>query len=105
MGAKKAYQEALSKQGLSEEELREEIKTNLTVQACLEEELDLSSVTASDEEIQALYEKEAAESEKLPGLEEVRGQIEQMAVQQKKQQLISQFLQQLRKEADIEVLI
>lgn len=105
LGGEEAYQEALEEEGLSEEELKELIRTNLVIQAYFEEELDLSSATATEEEVKEFYEKEADQNEEIPPLEEIESQIEGMISQQKQQELMTQLIEELREEADIEILI
>ncbi len=105
LGGEEAFEQALIAEGLSEEELRSQISLSLRTQAYLEEELDLSSVEATDEEVEALYAQEAAQSEDAPAFEDVRDQVEEMVIQQKQQALFEQFIQELRSEADIQILI
>ena len=99
------FQEALAGQGLSEADLREQVRGEMTTQAYLEQTLDLASVTVTEEEINALYEQEATITEDVPPLEDVRGQIEAFVIQQKQQELLAAHVQELRSAADIEILI
>lgn len=104
-GSEAAYEEAIATEGITEEELRAQIQTDLATRAYLEQELDLSSVTATDAEIQRLYEEAVAGAEDAPPLTEVHEQVEAMVIQQKQQQLVAGLLADLRAEADIEMLI
>jgi len=99
------FQEALSDQGLSEEDLREQVRGEIATQVYLEQVLDLESISVSEEEVATLYEQEAAVSEDVPPLEEVRGQIEAFVAQQKQQELLAAHIQELRADADIEIFI
>jgi len=99
------FQEALSGQGLSEADLREQVKGEVAIQAYLEQTLDLAAITVTDEEVNALYEQESAVTEDVPPLEDVRGQIESFVIQQKQQELFAAHIQELRSNADIEILI
>jgi FKBP-type peptidyl-prolyl cis-trans isomerase (trigger factor) len=99
------FQEALSGQGLSEAELREQVRGEITTQAYFEQTLDIASITVTEEEVQALYEQEAATTEDIPPLEDVRGQIESFVIQQKQQELLAAHIQELSSNADIEILI
>jgi parvulin-like peptidyl-prolyl isomerase len=100
------FQEALLAQGVSESDLRLQITEVLIQQIYLEQKLNLTSITASTEEVEALYEQEATASEdEIPPLEEVRGQIESFVIQQKQQELLVAHIQELRSSADIEILI
>jgi FKBP-type peptidyl-prolyl cis-trans isomerase (trigger factor) len=99
------FQEALSGQGLSESDFREQVRGDVAAQAYLEQTLDLASITVADEEINAFYEQESAVTENIPPLEDVRGQIESLVIQQKQQELLAAHVQELRLNADIEILI
>lgn len=105
LGGEEAFNEVLVAEGISEEELRAQISTELAVQAYLEQELDLSSITATDEEVEAAYAQASAQDENVPALEEIRPQIEQSIIQQKQQPLLAQLIDQLRAEADVEILL
>jgi len=99
------FQEALLGQGLSEADLREQVRREVVTQAYLAQTLDFTSITVSDEEVNALYEQEAAAVEDVPPLEDVRDQIESFVIQQKQQELLAAHIQELRLAADIEILI
>lgn len=97
-----AFSEALVAQGLTEETLLSNLERELTVQAYLFQTLNLSSVTASEEEIQAAYDSAIVGAEDAPSLEESHDQIEQFVIGQKQQELINDHIQKLKDEADIE---
>ncbi len=97
-----AYENALAAQGLTENVLLAQIRTELTTQAYLEQELNLSAVTATEEEITIAY--EGAVTEDTPPLEEIRDQVEAFIIQQKQQELINAYIDELRAAAEIEVL-
>jgi len=99
------YQATLNQEGLSEAKLRSQIADEMVIRAYIEQALDLESVTATEEEVGAEYEQAAATNEGFPELSEVRGQIESSIIQQKQQQLITQHIQGLYAEADVEILI
>lgn len=104
-GGDEAFNEALAAEGLSEEEFRAEVGENIATQAYLEQELNLSTVSATDEEIETTYAQIADGNEGVPPLEDVRAQVEQSVIQQKQQALLSQLIERLRTEADIEILL
>ncbi|OPL11951.1 MAG: hypothetical protein AVO34_01655 [Firmicutes bacterium ML8_F2] len=99
------FQEALLEQKISEADLRSQVAEELAQQAYFEQTLDIALITVSDEEINALYEQEAAATEDIPPLEDVRDQIESFIFQQKQQELLAAHVQELRSAADIEILI
>lgn len=104
LGGEENLAAALLEVGMSDEDLRADIKKDLMISAYLEQTLDLQSVTVTDEEIQIAY-KTADENneEELPALEEVEEVIRNQLVYEKQQQLIGAELDRLRAEADIEI--
>lgn len=98
------FNEALSLQSMTEEELRSQVRTELITQAYLDETLDLPSITASQEEVTAAYDELAAGQE-MPALDTVQSQVEEFVIQQKKQEKISEHIAELRAQAQVEVLI
>jgi len=100
-----AYQDALAGEGLTEEDLKEQTQLNLAMQTYLNQELDLELSEVTEAEITALYNQQAANLEDAPALEDVRTELEQVLLQQKQQELIIEHVQQLRADADIEILI
>jgi len=99
------FETALTAQGMTEDDLRSQARTDIAAKAYLEQELSLSSVAVTDEEVEAVYRQATVGQEEAPPLEEAREQLEGMAIQQKQQTLIANLLQQLRAEADIQILI
>jgi len=100
-----AFQEALIAEGYTEETLMEGITKNNIIQQYLDANVDDSSITATDEEIQDLYDQSIIGSENVPALEEVRSQVEAQVVLQKRGALLDEFIQELRDSSDIEILI
>lgn len=103
-GGEEAFRQALAENNLSEEELRERANTQLAVQAYLEQELNLSSVEATEEEIDLAY-AEANTQGEVPPLEEMREQIRGLVIRQKQQELVAEHIAQLREQASVEVLL
>jgi len=100
-----AFTTALAAEAMTEDDLRGQIADNLMTQAYLESELKLSTFTATNEEIQAMYTEVAAGGAEVPPLEEVRDQVEALVLQQKQQEEVAALVERLRAEAEIEVLI
>ncbi|AKM83839.1 TPA: hypothetical protein DCZ46_00690 [Candidatus Campbellbacteria bacterium] len=99
-----AYQSALSTQGTTEDILRTEIERDLVTQKYLEKVLDLESITVTEEEIQTAYDQESAVNENLAELSEISEQIKAFITQQKQQELFATYLQELKADAEIEIL-
>jgi len=100
-----AFEQALETEGVTERELRSQINLDLATNAYLEEELNLSALTATEDEVNALYEEVSAGQSEVPPLEEVYDQVEQLVLQQKQQAEINAFIEQLRNEAEIDISI
>ena len=99
------YEEALATEGISESDLRLQIETNISSQAYFKEVLDLESISVTEEEINNFYEKEATNSENIPPLEEIYGQIESFVKQEKQQKLFLEHVQKLKDQAEIEIML
>lgn len=102
------FTNTLETEGLTEDELRSQINTELAIQSHLEAKLDLDSITVSNEEIQQMYEQTTAtapEETEVPPLEEVKEQIRTSVAQQKEQEKVQKYITSLREDADVEVLI
>ncbi|MDX6151423.1 SurA N-terminal domain-containing protein [Marinococcus sp. PL1-022] len=95
------YQQALEEQGYTEEELREEARTSLQINALLDEQVE--EVEVSDEEVEELYDQiSQGQGEEAGSLEDLRPQLEQQLESQKQQEQQQEYTDQLREDADIE---
>lgn len=99
-----AFEEALRAEGVSEEEMRSEVRAGLATEPYLEQELTLSAVTATDAEITAAYDEVSAGGE-VPPLEEVYDQVRDLVILEKQQELVAAHVEELKAGADIEILI
>lgn len=99
-----AYQQALADENVTEEQLKSQLAQQLATQSYLSQAVDTDGITVSDEEIQSQYESLASNQSDIPPLSEIRGQLEQSLLQQKQQQLVDEHIQQLRSQADVELL-
>jgi|AntRauTorckE6833_2_1112554.scaffolds.fasta_scaffold06238_7 peptidyl-prolyl cis-trans isomerase SurA len=97
-----AYEEELVAQGLTEEDLRTNIRQDMEVQTYLDEILNFNSITVTDEEVAEAY-VEISANEDVPPLEEISAQLESLLIQQKQQVVVAEHLAELRAAADVEV--
>lgn len=100
-----AYKEALSAQGITEAQLNTQVAYELALQAYLEQQLNISSVEATEAEIEVLYKQLSAAQPEGPALKDVHDQVKLQATQQKQQNLVTEHVAKLKAEADIEILI
>ncbi|SDM49266.1 SurA N-terminal domain-containing protein [Fictibacillus solisalsi] len=103
----KKFAAALKQANLSESDLKGQIADGIASQKYIEKEVPADKV--SDKEIQDYYNKYAKQStgkdQKAPKLEEVKPQIKQQLEQQKQQEKLVKKVQDLKKNAKIDVKI
>lgn len=104
-GGEEPFREELALQGLTEEQLRDQLELESKLMTYFSQELDFDALSATDDEIKAFYDQSVSQSENVPPFEEVASQLEQYVIQQKQQDLVEALVQQLRFNADIEILL
>lgn len=105
-GGAEALQTQMDTAGLTEDELRSNIEDQLLIDVYIHSELDLDGITVTDQEIEDfLASLNVADGTELPPMEEIRPQIEQQIIGQKQQELINGFIESLKDDASIEILI
>lgn len=93
----------LEQQGLSYKETLQDFKQRIAINRYLEENVDTSSVTVSDEQVQQTYTQyEQQLGNQTPPFKQVEQDIRNQLEQEQVQQLQSQFIEQLVDEANIE---
>jgi hypothetical protein len=102
----KKFEEALEKNKLTVDSLKDRIESELQITTYLEKNVGETSVT--EDEISAVYEqyKEAMVTQKqeVQKLEDIKVQLEQQAVMQKRQEKISEIIDQLRNDNEVNIL-
>ncbi len=102
----KAFADELTKQGFTEDSFKKTLANQNIFQQYINAHVDLASVSATEEEVEALYEQSVSGGgENIPEFEEVKGQVEAEVVRQKQQALINEFMANLRSSSQVEVLI
>ena len=99
------YEEALSSQNVTEEQLRDQLNNQLQIENYLTNKVGAESLEATESEIEEFYQQSVSQQEGAPSLEEASSQIVQIITQQKQQQELQRIIQELRSSADIEILI
>lgn len=99
---------ALEEQGLSEEEVMEQVASQVKVDKLVAEEA--GEITVSEEELQTFYDEitgqqEDAESGDMPAFEEIKPELEAQMVQQKENDAVLELVAELRENADVTVHI
>lgn len=104
--SQEALFEAFEEQGMSREEIVEQIEMSVMLELLIEDEM--GEVNISDEELQALYdevivqfEQTEDEEENLPTFEELRPELEAELLMQEESEVVTELIESLRAEADI----
>ncbi|MEX0934884.1 MAG: SurA N-terminal domain-containing protein [Candidatus Paceibacterota bacterium] len=105
VGGQEVFESQLEQQGVSEAEIRADLESQIAIQKYLEANVDTSDIQITDQEVSAFYEQISAQQEGLPPLEQIEGQIRAQLTQQQQGQLINVFTEELRQDAEIEILI
>jgi hypothetical protein len=107
-GGADKFKDELAKNNLTEAQLRENISKQLAIQAYLLQNIDVSSIKVTEDEIEKFY-ADFSKSQKdsgqktVPALKDVSEQIKQQLVSNKQQALVSAYIDGLQKKAKIEV--
>lgn len=105
IGGAELLAERMAEFGVTEVSLRRDIENEFLIQGLFDTKIDSTSIEVSESEITSLYETAGGAAGGLPPLEELREQIEAQVRFEKEQELINTYLETLRTEAKIEVLI
>lgn len=108
MQSEEAYQQQLEAEGLTEAELRDDIRTQLRMQAFIESELPEGSTTVTDEELQSAYDsytQSAQSPSDVPSFAELEDTLRSQLQNVKINQGLPGILSDLRANADIEIFI
>ena len=103
----KEFEAALKKSGMDMKTLETQIADDIKLKQYVEKEVPAGEIT--DEEIQKTYDQYAEQGkstgQEVPKLEEVKPQIEQSLQQQKQQEKLAQQVEELKKNAKIDIKI
>src|SRR5690625_1889848 len=109
-----ALQEEFEAQGLSEDRVREDIQKEVLIEQVIDT-IDIPE--PSDDELQAIYDMqveqletmneqvEEDQAQEVPSFEELEPELEEQAVAQKENEAVTELLEDLREDADIETHI
>ena len=103
----KEFETALKQSGMDMKTLETQIADDIKLNQYVEKEVPTGEIT--DEEIQKTYDQFAEQGkstgQEIPKLEEVKPQIEQSLQQQKQQEKLAQQVEELKKNAKIDIKI
>ncbi|NBD74372.1 hypothetical protein GVX82_05025 [Patescibacteria group bacterium] len=106
MGSAEQFSAQLATLGLTEEGFRDLIARQVTIDDYLSAEAGIDEIEVTEEEVQTFYDDAVANFEgEPPSLEEARPQIEQQLINEKSQEIVQALIEELRSEAEVEVLL
>lgn len=101
VGGREALAARLEEVGVAEADLRADIRDEIAIQTLVEQQLSLSDITVTEEDVQTFYDEFGGEEAGLPPLDDVRMEIEAELRTQMEQELIAAYLDELRADAAI----
>lgn len=104
VGGADALATRMSELGLTKPELRTDIRDELLIQKLLDGVFAEADIVVTEEEIAEVYANAGGEEAGLPALEEVREQVEQQVVASKEQAAVDEYLNELKKTAEINIV-
>ncbi len=105
-GGEEALAARMAELMITKEGLMSDIEDEILIQTHLDTAVDLKSIDVTKEEVDAFYKSVTSNPEvTVPPLEEVRDQVEQEIRYGKQQELIGAYIETLKKDAEVEVLI
>lgn len=100
-----AFEKALTAQGYTDSTFKEFLTNDNVIRQYLAVHIDTSLATTTEKEIKTLYNEAAAKDKTIPPLSQVHDQVKDQIIQLKQQQLIADFIQQLKASSTIETLL
>ena len=104
IGGREELDKRMAEFGINEANLRRDIENEILIQGLFDSEVNKDSIEVTDEEVAALY-NEANANGDLPPLEEIRDQVVEQIRNDKYQQKVTAYIEDLKSQAEIEVLI
>ncbi len=105
-GGEEALTARMAELKITKDGLMKDIEDEILIQTHLDTAVDIKSIEITKEEVDAFYKSVTSNPEvKVPPLEEVRDQVEQEIRYGKQQELIGEYIETLKKDAEVEVLI
>ncbi len=106
VGGEEALSARLQEFGISEASLLRDIENEIVIQALFNERIPLDDIsTVTEEEVETLYTQIGGESAGLPPLVEVTEQVKEQILLNRQQAEIATYLEELRGQATIEMLL
>lgn len=97
--------DALFAQGMTREDLKEEIVDRLRVQQYLEDYINPDDIHLSEDDVYAAYNNYTTEIKDAPSFEEVKDELAEQLEEQRLQQAVIVLIDKLREESDIQIFL
>jgi len=104
VGGEEKLKALMLKEGTTEKKLKSDLTNQLLVQKYLFKNIDFNSPSVTEEEIKIFYDNASQGQENVPSIESVSSQIKDQILKDKRQKLLSDFLEKLKASADINIL-
>jgi hypothetical protein len=105
MGSQEVLALTLKDMNITDDDLRTDIKKQLAVERHVKAKTNYTSISVTNEEVENYYKSVSANNPDLPSLNSVQVELKAELLAGKQQQAVSDFIQSLRAEAEIEILI
>lgn len=105
LGGAEALAERMAEFKVTEESLRRDIENEFLINGLFKIKIPKDDIKVTDEEVIALYEQVKKTAADLPPLADVKEQIVKQISLNKEQEMIAKYLESLKSEAEIEILI
>jgi len=105
-------EQALAMYNIDPDNLEEEISNAMVIEELMDSMLNEEEIEVTEEELRELYDQQVAmmgdpedEDADIPEFEEMKPQLEEMAVQDKMQQQTGSVIEELKEDSEIEILL
>ncbi len=105
VGGKEELDKKMAEFSITEEGLRRDIENEILIQSLFDKKLNKDSIEVSDTEVEELYKQITNGAKDVPALEQMRGDIVTEIRNQKQQEQIGTYIEELKGKAEIEILI
>lgn len=105
LGGKEQLTAKMAEFGITETVLRRDIENEILIQGLFDDKFPLAGYEVSDDEVNAFYTELGGEGAGLPPLDQVKEQVSEQIKLDRQQTEISAYIDTLRTEATIEILI
>lgn len=104
IGTEEEYKSFLTAENFTEQEFKDKIREALEQEKYFEQKIDFSTIAVTDEEVKTAFEQ-ISQGQEIGTLEENAENLKKYVFDQKKQELIVNFIKTLEESAKIEKLI